>query len=155
MPGLNGMDLQKALIQRRREEQLVFISGHGNISMSVEAMKAGAIDFLPKPFKPKELVQCVERALARSAEQRARAAEKQAARSLLDGLTPREFEVVLLLITGMLNKQVGAALGMTEKTVKCHRGRLMQKLRITSVPELIHIVQKAEVPRPAPPTKVP
>jgi FixJ family two-component response regulator len=154
MPGLNGLKLQQALIQRRREEQLVFITGHGNIPMSVEAMKAGAIDFLSKPFKSKELLQSVERALTRSAEQRARAAEKQAARVLLDRLTPREFEVVLLLITGMLNKQVGAALGMTEKTVKCHRGRLMQKLGITSIPDLIDIVQKAEVPRPRSPTKV-
>ena len=155
MPGLNGMDLQKTLIQRSREEQLVFITGHGNIPMSVKAMKAGAIDFLPKPFKPKELLQCVERALTRSRVQRARAAEKQGARSLLDRLTPREFEVVLLLITGMLNKQVGGELGMTEKTVKCHRGRLMQKLEITSVPDLIRIVQKAEVPlRAASPTKV-
>jgi FixJ family two-component response regulator len=154
MPGLNGMELQKALIQRRREEQLVFITGHGDIPMSVEAMKAGAIDFLSKPVKPKELLRCVENALARSAEQRARAAEKNEARALLDRLTPREFEVVLLLITGMLNKQVGAALGMTEKTVKCHRGRLMQKLGITSVPELIRIVQKAGVPQAASPTKV-
>lgn len=154
MPGLNGLDLQKTLIQRRREEQIIFITGHGNIPMSVEAMKAGAVDFLPKPFKAEELLRSVERALARSAEQRRRAAAKQAARNLLERLTPREFEVGLLLTTGMLNKQVGAALGMTEKTVKCHRGRLMQKMRITSVPELIHIVQDAEVPRAASPTKV-
>jgi FixJ family two-component response regulator len=155
MPGLNGIDLQKTLIQRRREEQLVFITGHGNVSMSVEAMKAGAVDFLPKPFKPKQLLKCVENALARSAEQRERAARKNDARRLLDRLTPREFEVMQLLITGMLNKQVGAELGMAEKTVKCHRGSLMQKLRITSVAQLIRIVEKAEVPSPLKsPTKV-
>jgi len=155
MPGLNGIDLQEALIKRRREEQLVFITGHGNIPMCAQAMKAGAVDFLPKPFQPKELMWCVERALTRSAKQRSRAAEKKHARSLLDRLTPREFEVVQLLVTGMLNKQVGAALGMAEKTVKCHRGHLMQKLQITSVAELIGLVRKAEVPQPAKsPTKV-
>src|SRR5438552_4511382 len=93
MPGLNVMDLQTALIQRRREEELVFITGHGDISMCAQAMKAGAVDFLPKPFREEELLQCVERALARSAEQRRRAAEKALARRLLDLLTPREFEV--------------------------------------------------------------
>jgi FixJ family two-component response regulator len=155
MPRLNGIDLQKALIQRRREEQLVFITGHGNIPMSVEAMKAGAVDFLPKPFKPGQLLDCVERALARSAEQRRRAEEKNSARRLLDLLTPREFEVMQLVITGMLNKQVGAELGMAEKTVKVHRGRVMQKLNVTSVAELVRLVEKAEVPpRAAPEARV-
>ena len=146
LPGLNGIDFQKALIQRRREEQLVFITGHGNIPMSVQAMKNGAIDFLPKPFKPRELLGCVERALTRSIEQRRRAEEKNAARALLDLLTPREFEVMQLVTTGMLNKQVGAELGMAEKTVKVHRGRVMQKLGITSVAELVRLVETAEVP---------
>src|SRR5436305_1608083 len=143
MPGLNGMDLQKALNQRRRDEQLIFITGHGSIPMSVAAMKAGAVDFLPKPFKPSELLKCVERALARSVEQRQHAAQKNGARDLLDTLTPREFEVMQLVVTGMLNKQVGAELGMAEKTVKVHRGRVMQKLNVTSVPELVRLVQKA------------
>src|SRR3954471_9690870 len=90
MPELNGMDLQNVLIQRRREEQLIFITGHGDISMCAQAMKAGAVDFLPKPFRDTELLQCVERALARSADQRRRAIEKAAARRVLDLLTPRE-----------------------------------------------------------------
>src|SRR5262249_36878693 len=94
MPGLNGMDLQSVLIQRRREEQLVFITGHGNISMCAQAMKAGAVDFLPKPFRTNELLECVERALTRAADQRRRSIEKAAARRLLDLLTPREFEVM-------------------------------------------------------------
>lgn len=149
MPGLNGLEFQQALIQRRREEQLVFITGHGSIPMSVEAMKKGAIDFLPKPFKPRELLKCVERALARSVEQRGRAGEKDAARRLLDLLTPREFEVMQLVITGMLNKQVGGELGMAEKTVKVHRGRVMQKLGVTSVAELVRLAQKAGVVSPA------
>src|SRR6266496_1378744 len=94
MPGINGMDLQETLIQRRREEQLVFITGHGDISMCAQAMKAGAVDFLPKPFRANELLECVERALARAAEQQRHGAQKTEARRLLDLLTPREFEVM-------------------------------------------------------------
>jgi FixJ family two-component response regulator len=145
MPGLNGMDLQETLIQRRREEQLVFITGHGDISMCAQAMKAGAVDFLSKPFDDEQLLQCVERALIRSAEQRRRSGEKNEARRLLDLLTPREFEVMQLVITGMLNKQIAAELDVAEKTVKVHRGRVMQKLGITSVAELVRVGQRAGV----------
>lgn len=145
MPGINGIDFQQALIQRRREEQLVFITGHGNIPMCAQVMKAGAVDFLPKPFKSQELLKCIEDALHRSAEQRSRAAERNEARRLLDLLTPREFEVMQLVITGMLNKQIAAKLGTAERTVKVHRGRVMQKLRVTSVAELVRLVQKADI----------
>jgi two-component system response regulator FixJ len=109
-------------------------------------MKAGAIDFLPKPFKPKQLLESVARALGRSAEQRRRALDKNHARALLDRLTPREYEVMQLVATGMLNKQVGAELEMAEKTVKTHRAHMMQKLGITSVAELMGVLQRAEVP---------
>ena len=143
MPGINGMDLQETLIQRRREEQLVFITGHGDISMCAQAMKAGAADFLPKPFGDEELLQCVERALTQSAEQRRRSAEKHQIRQLLDLLTPREFEVMQLVITGLLNKQIAGELGTAEKTVKVHRHRVMQKLGVTSVAELVRLVQRA------------
>lgn len=145
MPGLNGIDLQEALIQRRREEQLIFITGHGNIPMCARVMKAGAVDFLPKPFRNAELLQCIERALARSAEQRSHASEKGKARELLDLLTPREFEVMQLVTTGMLNKQIAGELGTKEKTVKVHRGRLMQKLQVRSVAELVYLTQKASI----------
>ena len=145
MPGINGIDFQQALIQRHREEQLVFITGHGNIPMCAQVMKAGAVDFLPKPFKSQELLKCIEDALHRSVEQRRRAAERNETRRLLDLLTPREFEVMQLVIRGMLNKQVGGELGVAEKTVKVHRGRLMQKIGVTSVAELVQLVQKAEV----------
>jgi FixJ family two-component response regulator len=146
MPGLNGIDFQKALIEHDRREQLIFITGHGDIPMCAEAMKAGAVDFLPKPFKPKELLESVERALTRSAEQRQRESEKNHALGLIERLTPREYEVMQLVATGMLNKQVGAELGMAEKTVKTHRAHVMQKLGITSVAELMVVLQKGEVP---------
>ena len=148
MPGLNGIEFQQALIDRRREEQLIFITGHGNIPMCAQAMKAGAVDFLPKPFKPRQLLKCVEQALSRSNDQRRGAAEKTGARQLLDLLTPREFEVMQLVVTGMLNKQIGGELGMAEKTVKVHRGRVMQKLGVTSVADLVRLVQKAGLSTP-------
>ena len=145
MPGINGMDLQELLLQRRREEQLVFITGHGNVSMCAQAMKAGAVDFLPKPFRDIELLKCVERALVRAAEQQKRGSEKNGARHLLDLLTPREFEVMQLVVTGMLNKQIAAELGTAEKTIKVHRGRVMKKLGIASVAELVRLVEKARI----------
>ena len=145
MPGINGMDLQDVLIQRRRQEQLVFITGHGDIPMCAQAMKAGAVDFLPKPFRDTELLQCVDRALARSADQRRHAIEKAAARRLLDLLTPREFEVMQLVVTGMLNKQIAGKLGTSEKTTKVHRGRVMKKLRVASVAELVRLVETARI----------
>jgi FixJ family two-component response regulator len=111
-------------------------------------MKAGAVDFLPKPFKPDELLKCVERALTRSSEQRNLALERDQARRLLNSLTSREFEVMQLIATGMLNKQVGAELGIAEKTVKVHRGRMMQKLGIISVAELVVLIQKAGIAQP-------
>src|SRR3954447_11320676 len=148
MPGLTGIEFQEGLIKRRREEQLIFITGHGNIPMCAHAMKAGAVDFLAKPFKPRALLKCVEQALDRSEHQRRHAAEKNEARRLLELLTPREFEVMQLVITGMLNKQIGGELGVGEKTVKVHRGRVMQKLGVISVAELVRLVEKAVVPPP-------
>ena len=145
MPGLNGIELQEDLIRHHREEQLVFITGHGDIPICAQAMKAGAVDFLRKPFQGDELLQCIQKALIRSAEQRRRSAEKNEARHLLDLLTSREFEVMQLVITGLLNKQIGGELGMAEKTVKVHRGRVMQKLGVTSVAELMRLAQRAGI----------
>jgi FixJ family two-component response regulator len=143
MPVLNGMDFQEKLIQQRRQEQLVFLTGHGDVPMCAQAMKAGAVDFLRKPFRDDELLECVQNALIRSADQRRRNAEKTEARRLLDLLTPREFEVMQLVVTGMLNKQIAGELGRAEKTVKVHRGRLMHKLGVTSVAELVKLVERA------------
>ncbi len=146
MPGLSGIDLQETLLESRREEQFIFITGHGNVLMCARAMKAGAVDFLSKPFRPDDLLSCVKQALARSKEQRRRATEKGKTRALLGLLTPREFEVMELLTTGMLNKQIGGKLGMAEKTVKVHRGQVMRKLGVTSVADLVRFVEKAEIP---------
>ena len=155
MPGLTGIELQSALIEIGREEQLVFVTGHGDVAMCAAVMKAGAVDFLPKPFKPKQLLESVERALTRSAEQRFHELERNHARGLIDRLTPREYEVMQLVATGILNKQVGAELGMAEKTVKTHRAHIMQKLKITSVAELMVVLQKAGIsPITRPGTKV-
>ena len=148
MPGLNGMELQDLLAQRRREEQLIFITGHGDISMCSQAMKAGAVDFLPKPFGDVQLLECVARALTRSTEQRRRSAEKIEAKQLLDSLTPREFEVMQLVMVGLLNKQIAGELAIAEKTVKVHRGRVMQKLGLTSVAELVRLGQRAGLATP-------
>jgi len=145
MPGLTGIELQKDLIQRHREEQLIFITGHGDIPMCAEAMKAGAVDFLRKPFRADDLLECVHSALVRSAVQRRHSAEKNGARRVLDLLTPREFEVMQLVITGMLNKQIAGEMGTAEKTVKVHRGRVMQKLGVTSVAGLVRLVQRAGI----------
>ena len=143
MPGINGMHLQESLIQHGREEQLVFITGHGDVSTCAQAMKAGAVDFLTKPIRGDELLECVDRALMRSAEQRQRSEERKSARQLLDLLTPREVEVMQLVIRGLLNKQIAGELGTAEQTVKIHRGRVMHKLRVTSVAELVRLVEKA------------
>lgn len=144
IPRLNGIDLQEALIQLRREEQLVFISGNGNVRMCARAMQAGAVDFLQKPLEPGELLRSVERALDRSVEQRRQACDKVEAIRLLALLTPREFAVMQLVIIGLLNKEIADELGMAEKTVKVHRGRVMQKLGVRSVPEVIRLVQNAQ-----------
>ncbi len=145
MPGLGSIELQETLLQQQRDEQLVFITGHGNVAMCAQAVKSGAVDFLIKPFKSRELLRSVERALARSAERRHSAAEKKEARRLLDLLTPREFQVMHLLTAGMLNREVGALLGVAVKTVKVHRGRVRQKLGVDSVAEIVCLVEKAEV----------
>ena len=120
-------------------------AGPDVIATSVQAMKAGAVDFLPKPFRADDLLGCVERALIRSAEQRRRSTEENTARSLLGLLTPRELEVMQLVVTGMLNKQIAGELGTAEKTVKVHRGRAMRKLNVTSVAELVRLTEKASL----------
>lgn len=145
MPGMDGVAFQEALINRRRNEQLIFLTGHGTVPVCARVMRAGAVDFLQKPFTSEKLSAVVERALARSTEQRRRATQKNEAKRLLDLLTPREFEVMRLVVAGMLNKQVGAELGAAERTIKAHRGRVMHKLGVVSVADLVRLVQRAGV----------
>ncbi len=150
MPGLNGLDLQHALETRGACEQIVFITGHGDVTTCKKAMKNGAVDFLTKPFDSDELIEAVERSLARAREILQKRTERRAARRQIEKLTPREFEVLRFVIMGLLNKQIAGELNTAEKTIKVHRGRVMQKLGLTSVPDLVRLSQSAGV-SPAPP----
>ena len=145
MPGLNGLELQKELESRGACEQIVFITGHNDVPTCTQAMKNGAVDFLMKPFDSEELIEAVRRALGRGKEQLRKREDRREARALIDKLTPREFEVLRFVIMGLLNKQVAAEMDTAEKTIKVHRGRVMQKLRATSVPDLVRISQRAGI----------
>ena len=148
MPGLSGLDLQKELAARDYCIPVIFITGHGDIPMSVRAMKAGAVDFLPKPFSDQELLDAIHAALEKDAIAREERAEISEIQRRVDSLTPREGEVFAWVITGMLNKQIAAELGTTEKTVKVHRARVMEKMGVQSVAELVHLAQKVGIPAP-------
>jgi FixJ family two-component response regulator len=145
MSGLSGMDLQKDLNKADYHMPIIFITGHGNIPMSVEAMKKGAVDFLTKPFDDKELLQAVESAIEKDRGAKAKRAEVYDIRRRIELLTSRELEVLRYVITGMLNKQIALKLGIAEKTVKIHRGRIMEKLRANSVAELVRLAEKAGI----------
>jgi FixJ family two-component response regulator len=145
MPGLKGPALQEALEERGACEQIVFITGHGDVPTATQAMKKGAVDFLMKPFDDEELIGAVKRALGRAEEYLHKRRERREARGRIDKLTPREFDVFRFVILGLLNKQIAAELHTAEKTIKVHRGRVMQKLRVTSVPDLVRISQRAGV----------
>ena len=155
MPGLNGLELQEALVGKGRAEQVIFITGGASVPTCVRAMKAGAIDYLPKPFRDEDLLYAVERALERSSEQWLHRLQRKEVRDRLATLTPREFDVLKCVIAGMLNKQIASQLGTTEGTIKVHRGRVMEKMGATSVAELVILAQKAGIsPTLADATKV-
>jgi two-component system response regulator FixJ len=143
MPGIDGLKLQQTLADRKA--QIVFITGHGDVPMCAEAMKAGAVDFLSKPVDQEELLSAIAVALARSVEVRKSSSDRAAARARLDELTPREFEVMQRVIGGLLNKQIADELGAAEKTIKIHRGRVMEKMGVLSVPDLVRVAQVAGV----------
>ncbi|MBV8377576.1 MAG: response regulator transcription factor [Verrucomicrobia bacterium] len=149
LPGLDGLALQRQLTEEGRTEQIVFITGHGDIPMGIGAMKRGAADFLAKPFKDDELLCAVAQALARSAEDCRKRGEVVKSRARIAKLTPREFEVFRLVIAGLLNKEISAELGVSLRTIKTHRGRVMQKIGVVSVAELVRLAQEAGV-APAP-----
>jgi FixJ family two-component response regulator len=137
LPGPSGLELQESLIQERRDVPIVFISGHADVPSSVRAIKAGAIDFLQKPFSDQALLDIIQRALRNDREARRERAELAAIRQRFDTLTPRERDVLGLVIQGRLNKQIAGDLGISEKTVKFHRGRVMGKTQAGSVAELV------------------
>ena len=145
MPGLSGTDLFKQLCKADDSLPVVFITGHGDIPTSVQAMKEGAVDFLTKPVDDEKILSAVQAALARGAIERERHSTETHARQLLQTLTEREYEVMTYVITGMLNKQIAYDLGISEKTVKVHRGRVTEKLGVHSVAELVRLAEKAGV----------
>lgn len=142
MPGLSGLDLQRELAHAGERIPIIFITGHGDIPMSVRAMKAGAVEFLPKPFRDEDLLDAIREALERDQVARQQRAELAEIQDKYDTLTSREREVIVLIVKGMLNKQVAAELGITEITIKVHRRHILQKMRAKSLPALVRMVEK-------------
>ena len=142
LPGLNGLELQKSIAQERHEMPIIFITGYGDVPMAVRAMKAGAQEFLTKPFSDAALANAIRPALERSRVALARGLETEALRSCYASLTGRERQVMSLVVSGLLNKQVGGELGISVITVKAHRGRVMEKMKAGSVAELVKIAGK-------------
>jgi FixJ family two-component response regulator len=136
LPGLNGLQLQQQLVDRS-DVPIIFITGHGDVPMSVQAMKAGAVEFLTKPFRDDVLLDAIRGAIERSRAALRQDSEMQVLRSCYAALTPREREVMGLVVAGMLNKQVGGELGISEITVKAHRGQVMRKMKADSLPDLV------------------
>jgi FixJ family two-component response regulator len=145
LPGLNGLELQKTLIEKKDFLPIVFISGHGDISMSVRAMKAGAVDFIPKPFSDKMLLDAVDQALLKCRQERESRAEVARIQARFATLTPRECEVLCHVVNGYLNKQIAADLGTAEKTIKVHRARVMEKMKAESLAGLVRMAEKAAI----------
>jgi len=144
LPGVSGLDLQQKLVEAGLLIPVVFITGHGDIPMTVRAMKAGAVEFLPKPFREQDLLDAIQRAIRQDRSARQQRAEMLALRRRYESLTPREGEVFRLVASGMPNKQVAATLGMSEKTIKVHRGRIMHKMQAESLPDLVRMAGKLE-----------
>jgi FixJ family two-component response regulator len=142
MPGLSGLDLQRELQAANVILPIIFITGRGNIPMSVQAMKAGAVDFLPKPVQDTDLLHAIEQALARAVRDRAKRTEVEEIQKRVDRLTPREREVMALIVRGLLNKQIAAELGTVEKTIKVHRARVMEKMQVDSLAELVRLSER-------------
>jgi len=147
MPGLSGLDLQQELQAMNTLLPIIFITGHGDIPMGVKAMKDGAVDFLPKPIKDTVLLKAIEQALARAASEKGERQELENLQRRLNSLTPREREVMSLVVRGLLNKQIAFELGTVEKTVKVHRARVMEKMKVQSLAELVRIAERAGVGR--------
>jgi RNA polymerase sigma factor (sigma-70 family) len=142
--GLSGLDFQRELAARNCHMPIIFITGHGDIPMSVRAMKAGAVEFLTKPFRDQDLLDAVRIALEKDRERRERKKEVSDLKERFDSLTPREQKVISMVVSGMLNKQIADQLGSAENTVKVHRSRAMEKMHAQSVAELVKMIDKLE-----------
>ena len=146
MPGLTGLDLQEKLAAAGYVMPIIFITGHGTVPMSVKAMKAGALDFLQKPFNDRELLDAIQKAVERGRQLREKRAEMRMIQQRLASLTPRESEVFALVVTGKLNKEIAYQLGVGEKTVKVHRARVMHKMQAESLADLVRFAERIGAP---------
>jgi FixJ family two-component response regulator len=146
LPGFNGLELQKRVAAERVDMPIIFITGYGDVPMTVQAMKAGAVEFLTKPLRDEILLSAIREALERSRIALGREAEMHALRDRYASLTPRERQVMALVVSGLLNKQVGGELGISEITVKAHRGKVMQKMHADSLAELVKIASRLRLP---------
>ena len=148
LPGLSGLDLQKRMVEAGIEIPIIFITGHGDIPMTVQAMKAGAVEFLTKPFRDQDLLDAIQQALDRDRAARKQRAQINELHSRLDSLTPREREVMGLVVAGLLNKQIAGELGTSETTIKIHRHQVMEKMGAGSLAELVRMADRLGIPTP-------
>jgi len=146
LQGASGLDFQKQLAAANIEIPIIFITGHGDIPMTVQAMKAGAVDFLTKPFRDQDFLDAIQKAIERDRGRREQETEVTEARRRFNTLTPREREVMALVVAGYLNKQTAAELGTSETTAKIHRGQVMRKMEVQSLPDLVRIAGKLGLP---------